>query len=506
MSRQTKKYFTNLLHRAIAVLTAFAATMFTATAADTFDEFTLAGLSFRVISQVDVELIASNDSYKGVLAVNIPARVSFEGKSYRLNRIAPGAFQGCTTLRSITIPTTIETIGAHAFDGCTSLKKIEIPYTVHSLGDYTFYNCTKLSSVTLPYSVQSIGKRSFAGCTSLKSLILNAVIVDWFAFEGCTALEDIDLGPRVTELGVGAFKDCTKLSSFTIPESVREVDDSLFYNCASLKEITIGSNVDTVMVSAFEGCDALERFIVNPSNQQYSAVNGILCDYGHSILYAYPAGRDEEDLRLAISPARHIGRHAFYRNKKIRTVKLSTNVKFIDEEAFAECPNLERFDMPFTLGIVRSKALRDCKNLQYVRFRTMIDEIDDDVFLGCDNLTDFHCRHRNPKIVTIGERTFAGLPANCVLFVPLTYGETYENTPGWNTGFSKIVEEDVYVLGDVNDDEMCNSSDISILYQYLLDPENTYLDIDAADINHDGEINTSDISELYIVILTTDTD
>ena len=58
--------------------------------------------------------------------------------------------------------------------------------------------------------------------------------------------------------------------------------------------------------------------------------------------------------------------------------------------------------------------------------------------------------------------------------------------------------------GDVNDDELCNVSDISAVYAYILDPDdpNNLIDPEAADVNHDGEVNVSDISAIYEIIIT----
>lgn len=54
------------------------------------------------------------------------------------------ALLNAKTLKSITIPKNIKTIGKYAFDGCTGLINATIPTTVSSVGDYAFNNCTGL--------------------------------------------------------------------------------------------------------------------------------------------------------------------------------------------------------------------------------------------------------------------------------------------------------------------------------------------------------------------------
>src|ERR1039458_4956037 len=53
-----------------------------------------------------------------------------------------------------------------AFDGCTSLTSVTIPTSVTSIGVTAFYD-TSLSSVNIPDSVTSIGDEAFGACFSL---------------------------------------------------------------------------------------------------------------------------------------------------------------------------------------------------------------------------------------------------------------------------------------------------------------------------------------------------
>jgi hypothetical protein len=58
-------------------------------------------------------------------------------------------------------------IGAYAFDGCTNIASIFIPTSVSSIGTNAFNNCSSLASITLPTSVTSRGANMFNGNTSL---------------------------------------------------------------------------------------------------------------------------------------------------------------------------------------------------------------------------------------------------------------------------------------------------------------------------------------------------
>ena len=78
---------------------------------------------------------------------------------------------------SVTIPSSVETIGQWSFGNCTSLTSVTIPNSVTTIETYAFYNCSGLTSVTIGNSVTSIGSSTFYNCTGLTSVIIPSSIV-----------------------------------------------------------------------------------------------------------------------------------------------------------------------------------------------------------------------------------------------------------------------------------------------------------------------------------------
>ena len=62
--------------------------------------------------------------------------------------IGDGAFNGCTTLTSVTIPTSVTRIDWWAFSGCTGLTTLTLPGSVTNLGNYAFAFCGNLTEIT----------------------------------------------------------------------------------------------------------------------------------------------------------------------------------------------------------------------------------------------------------------------------------------------------------------------------------------------------------------------
>ena len=99
--------------------------------------------------------------------------------TYPANTIPLSAFytfstnQGKVTLISVTLPSTITTIGGSAFQNCSGLTgSLTIPSTVTTIGNYAFAYCSGLTgSLTIPSSVTSIGSSAFRNCSGLTSIL-----------------------------------------------------------------------------------------------------------------------------------------------------------------------------------------------------------------------------------------------------------------------------------------------------------------------------------------------
>ena len=124
-------------------------------------------------------------SYTG--SVVIPSEVIYQGESLKVTSIDAHAFNGCTGLTSITIPSSVTTIERAAFYGCTGLTSITISIGVTTIESGAFEDCTGLTSITIPSSVTSIGEEAFKGCTGLTSITIPSSVtsIEENAFRYC---------------------------------------------------------------------------------------------------------------------------------------------------------------------------------------------------------------------------------------------------------------------------------------------------------------------------------
>ena len=79
-----------------------------------------------------------------------------------ITEIPQYAFEGCYSLKSVTIHDKVKVIHQDAFESCVNLDSVALPNSSFSIGSAAFYRCSSLTSITIPANVQSIGDLAFA--------------------------------------------------------------------------------------------------------------------------------------------------------------------------------------------------------------------------------------------------------------------------------------------------------------------------------------------------------
>ena len=187
-----------------------------------------------------------------------------------ITSIGSDAFNGCSSLTSITIPNTVTSIGT--FNGCSSLTSIKIPSGVTSIKSNAFTHCSSLTSVTFGENSQlkSIGTFAFQGCNSLTTVTFgdNSQLetIGDYAFYSCISLTSIEIPSRVIRIGSEAFYYCSSLISVTFGDNsqLESIGSDAFHGCSSLTSITFGDNsqLETIEGSAFWDCSSLTSITI----------------------------------------------------------------------------------------------------------------------------------------------------------------------------------------------------------------------------------------------------
>ena len=180
--------------KCLLMLTLLAATLQAASEAD---------LTFTPNGNTEYSVSSCDPSASGIL--DIPN--TYNGKP--VTSIGQYAFQGCSSLTSISIPNSVASIGDYAFYACTSLSNITIPSSVTSMGAGVFYNCSGLTGITIPNSVNSIGEQAFYACSGLTSITIPGSIssIGSSAFYNCSNLASAEFDGFAPSIGSQVFEN-----------------------------------------------------------------------------------------------------------------------------------------------------------------------------------------------------------------------------------------------------------------------------------------------------------
>ncbi len=362
--------------------------------------------------------------------------------------IGDRAFQGATTLKSITIGSAVKEIGDQAFKGCTGLEEVTIrPGNTH-IGIESFANCNSLTAITFPSTLLSIGIGAFANSSKLASVDMTAatgddIAIGAFAFYGCPELSSVALAPRTGSIGDGCFavlnpQPTTGMTEFMFPQEsnfLTELGIHMFDGQAYLKTVTMpiyfgnkdGEGIDE---GFFRGCTSLEKVIFSdlaiyanfPANAFVDASDQlIVCGppYISSGVYATP----RECAHAANVPYQYVENGVTYLELKKgdNFYRINDQSQLISFESESDEINLEILDkignFPIT-GIATDCFDEDTKaKLKTVTiYDNSISLIADNTFSNCDNLTEVYIGN---SVQTIGASAFA----NCKILEDVTIGE-----------------------------------------------------------------------------------
>lgn len=189
--------------------------------------------------------------------ITIPSSIYSPFGSLSVTKIEATAFQNCTGLTSVSMPSTITTIEASSFLNDSSLTKVTLSDSVTTIGKSAFKNCVALSDINLPLALTVLQDSAFyaSGLTSVK-LPENVIKMGRFVFSKCANLKSFDtgettniigeymlandpalsslhLGANITEIKMRAFLEDKNLMTFTVPASVNRLAQELFHRNGS---------------------------------------------------------------------------------------------------------------------------------------------------------------------------------------------------------------------------------------------------------------------------------
>ena len=253
--------------------------------------------------------------------------------------IGNGAFYDCgdnegVLEMALSLGNGVTSIGTGAFYGCEALKSLTLPSAL-TLIDNNAFQYTGISSLVIPAAVDSLGERAFGDCHNLasiriedsnKPLKMKVGYYGPFTFSEADKTVYIGRNLKLTDNG----NPFTNATSVVFSNNVTAINKNLLYGSKKLTSITIGSGVTTIGDGAFYDC-----------------------------------GDDEGVYEMTLSMGKNvtsIGGNAFYSCEALKTVTLPSSLKLIGGSAFAGT-GIYSIVIPAAVDSLGDRVFGECPNL-----------------------------------------------------------------------------------------------------------------------------------------------
>ena len=406
--------------------------------------------------------------------VEIPAEVTYEGRTYQVVAIGYEAFAGNTSLKSLIIPNSVKRIDNYAFNGCDGLSGIEIPESIVSVGydvfedtkwfanqpngpiyvgkvlyrykgeapentalviedgtvsiaSEAFYNesvytdCSGITSIEIPNSVTSIGGAdALSGLGGLTSIVVAEGNTKYDSRDNCNAIIETATNTLI--------RGC---KNTIIPNSVTSIGYQAFYGCTGLTSIEIPNSVTSIGWSAFEYCTGLTSIEIANSVTSIDAY----------AFYDTPWYNNQPDGVIYVGKCLYKYKGDMPANTSI---VIEEGTLSISPRAFEYCTGLTNIEIPNTVISIEYYAFSGCTGLTSITLPASATEYGSAMFSGCTGLTsiisyisaeDVANRSANNHFDVFYDFDFAA----CTLYVPYGAKETYAASNHWDE-IENIVE------------------------------------------------------------------
>lgn len=324
-------------------------------------DFEVDGLYYTAdLSNMCATVVAGDNKYEGDII--IPSKVTYKNREFTVTAI-DGAFKGCASLTSISIPDEVTTLGNESFYGCSVLSSVNGMHNIAEILNNCFNGCESLQILTLPDKLNKIGDSAFRSCTSIKEITIPQTVTEIgsYAFASCVNLEQINLPDILATISEGLFDSCQSLNAIQLPLGINALGKYSFRNCKSLTEIKIPSGVEVIDEDTFQDCTSLSNLVIADSSSTIKIVNHKYSKYSSyyetNIYYYDPAFKScplkKIYLGRNVSPQPRYSdisgdkyEDCFYGQGTLEELIISSHVTWIHRRAFMGSSKLRSITIP----------------------------------------------------------------------------------------------------------------------------------------------------------------
>jgi hypothetical protein len=163
--------------------------------------------------------------------------------------------------------------------------------------------------------------------------------IEKHAFKGNSNIEEVVLPDTIKFINEYAFFGCSKLSKVNIPPQVTEVQHWVFQYTA-IKKLILPASVTSFAANGW--IVNLESIDVDPANENYTSVDGVLYDKQIKRLLNVPAGLKKKSLKLpnSVEKVSSWSMSGCMAGSKLKTIHIPKKA-IIEDQAFNDAGNIE---------------------------------------------------------------------------------------------------------------------------------------------------------------------
>lgn len=178
----------------------------------------------------------------------LPSTVTYENKTYLVTSVSSNAFYGCENITSVTIPSSIRSIGGGSFAYCTSLTRFIVP------SDHPTFSVVEGVLFDKPIETLLFFPRGKTGDYTFPSTVKT---IGYSAFRYST-LSSVTFSTSLTFMEYGSFAECQYLKKMTfLSTTPPKVINGAFENF----------NISNCLVYVPKSCTPMYDSVLNENNQ-----------------------------------------------------------------------------------------------------------------------------------------------------------------------------------------------------------------------------------------------
>ena len=318
-----------------------------------------------------------------------------------------------TLISEVTIHEKVTAVRANAFYNCKNLTKVTFLSTPSGqtpenleISQNAFQSCTGISEITLPSRISALYFDAFRYCSNLENVYIDGKITatayvpkgtssssGYVAYEGVTLIsrdgiilaEDLNGNAKII-----VYCPVGRTGAFEIDLGIERINDYAFYNCSKLTSLVIPNSVSEIGNHAFYYAGFTT--VTFEGNTPANAPEVTIDDYAFAYNTKLKKVIFEDGNKVA-----SIGNYAFYMDSALQNFDVPANVSSIGNSAFSSCRsmtyfNLDKVEGGLTFG---TNIFSGCTGITEITLPAGLETFNVNVFSGCTSLLYIYVDENN---------------------------------------------------------------------------------------------------------------